>query len=169
MNKNGVNLMNEVRVQVDLLVDTLTKKKQLLTEIRKYTVDQKALLAIEDFDLRAFNNIMSNKQVRIDMLAKLDDGFEVAFERVRNVLSTQPDIYREAILSMKSLIKEVSDLGIDIQVQEERNRINFESKSKGLKSEVKSFRTHKSAMKKYQNTYNSQKKAGEPHFFDSKK
>lgn len=161
--------MNDVRVQVDLLVDTLTKKKQLLTEIRKYTDDQKALLAVEDFDLRAFNNIMSNKQVRIDLLGQLDDGFEATFERVRNVLSTQPDIYRDSILAMKSLIKEVNDIGIEIQVQEERNRSNFDTKSKGLKSEVKSLRTHKSAMKKYQSTYNSQKKADAPHFFDSKK
>ena len=161
--------MSEVRVQVDLLVDTLTKKKQLLTEIRKYTIDQKAILSIEDFDLRAFNNIMSNKQVRIELLSKLDAGFEATFERVRNVLSTQPDIYRESILAMKTLIKEVNDIGIEIQVQEERNRSNFDAKSKGLKSEVKSLRTHKSAMKKYQNTYNSQRKADAPHFFDSKK
>ena len=154
---------------MDLLVDTLAKKKQLLTDIKKYTDDQKGILSKEDFDLRAFNNIMSNKQVRIELLSKLDDGFGVTFERVRHVLSTQPDIYKESILTMKRLIKEVNDLGVDIQVQEERNRTNFNSKTKGMKTEVKKLRTHKTAMKKYQNTYNAQKKADAPHFFDSKK
>lgn len=154
---------------MELLVDTLNKKKQLLTEILKYTNDQKGLLAVEDFDLRGFKNIMSNKQVRIDLLNQLDDGFQATFERVRHVLSQHPDIYRDAIASMKTLIKEVNDLGIAIQVQEERNKRNFEAKSTGMKSEVKSFRAHKSAMKKYQSSYNNQQKADAPHFFDSKK
>ena len=161
--------MNEVGIQVNLLLDTLNRKRQLLREIKKYTEDQKVLLSKEDFDMKAFKNVMKNKQVRIDLLAKLDDGFQSTFERVKNVLISQPTIYKDEILEMKNLIKEVSDLGIDVQVQEERNKINFEVKSKGVKSEVKSFRSHKTAMKKYQNSYNSQNKADAPKFFDSKK
>jgi len=161
--------MSDVRVQVVIMVDTLRKKKQLLVEIKKYTDEQKGLLACEIFDAIAFKNLMNNKQIRIDLLGKLDAGFESTFERVKHVLMTQPDIYGSEIAQMKSLIKEVNDLGIDIQVQEERNKTNFGAKAKGMKTEVKSFRNHKTAMKKYQNTYNSQKKADAPHFFDSKK
>lgn len=161
--------MSEIRIQVDLLVDTLSKKKTLLSEILKLTNDQKVLLTEEELNMKAFNNIMSNKQVRIDLLAQLDDGFQSSFERVQPVLTTQPDIYKEAIAAMKELIKEVTDLGIEIQVQEERNRRNFHTKAQGLKSEVKKFRTHKTAMKKYQNVYSNKSAADAPHFFDSKK
>ena len=107
--------------------------------------------------------------MRIDLLGKLDEGFQSTFDRVRHVLTGQPDLYREAIAKMQELIKEVNDLGIDVQAQEERNRLSFEAKTKGVKTEVKSFRDHKSAMQKYQNNYISQKKADGPQFFDSKK
>ncbi len=161
--------MGEINTQVMLLVDTLKKKKQILEELKKYTDTQKELLLKEDLDTKAFNNIMRNKQVRIDLLNKIDDGFQVTFERVKNILTTQPDIYKDAIVSMKGLIKEVSDLGVEIQVQEERNRLNFEAKSSKSKAEVKKFRNHRTVMKKYRNTYLHQNKVDGPHFFDSKK
>lgn len=161
--------MSEVGIQVGLLIDTLLRKKELLIEIKQYTENQKVILSKEAFDMKAFNVVMRNKQMRIDLLQKLDTGFESTFERVKNNLTTQSDIYKEDIIKMKALITEVNDLGIDIQVQEERNRTNFKAKSKNVKTEVKTFRTHKNVMKKYQDTYNSQKKADAPHFFDSKK
>lgn len=161
--------MSDVGTNVKILVDTLNKKKQLLEEIKAYTMEQANILKVEDFDIRAFNNIMSNKQVRIELLMKIDDGFEVTFGRVKNILATQPDVFREAIVEMKRLITEVNDLGIDIQVQEQRNKTTFDLRTSTVKTEVKSFRNHKSAMAQYQNNYNKLKKADEPHFFDSKK
>ena len=161
--------MSDVGANVQVLVDTLYKKKQLLEEIKTYTEQQANILKKEELDIRAFNNIMSNKQVRIELLIKIDDGFESTFSRVKNHLVTQPDVYRDAIRVMKELITEVNDLGVDIQVQEQRNKTNFDMKTNMVKSEVKTFRNHKSAMAQYQNNYNKLKKADEPHFFDSKK
>ena len=161
--------MSEVSINVTLLLDTLKKKEQLLSEIEKYTMEQAKLLAQPELDLRAFNNLMSNKQVRIELLNKIDDGFKVTFDRVKHVLTAQPDLYREAIIEMKRLIQVVNDLGINIRVQEQRNKQNFEAKSKNVKGEVKTYRNHKAAVAKYQNNYAKMKKADEPHFFDSKK
>lgn len=161
--------MSDIIIQIDLMVDALNKKKQMLQEILRYTNDQAELLKAESLDMRSFNNIMKNKQVRIDKLIQIDQGFESLFERIKTTLTSQPDIYRDAVKEMQQLIKETSDLGIEIQVQEERNKVQFDVKSKNTKSEVKAFRTHKSAMNKYQNNYNKQKKADQPHFFDSKK
>lgn len=161
--------MSDIIIQIDLMVDALNKKKQMLQEILRYTNDQAELLKAESLDMRSFNNIMKNKQVRIDKLIQIDQGFESLFERIKTTLTSQPDIYRDAVKEMQQLIKETSDLGIEIQVQEERNKVQFDVKSKTTKNEVKAFRTHKSAMNKYQNNYNKQKKADQPHFFDSKK
>lgn len=161
--------MSDIIVQIDLMVESLEKKKLFLEEILRYTKEQATLLTKEELDLRSFNNIMKNKQVRIDKLIQLDQGFESLFERIRTTITNQPDIYKEAIQQMQSLIKETTDLGVEIQVQEERNKIQFDAKSKNVKGEVKAFRHHKSAMKKYQNNYNKQQKADSPHFFDSKK
>ncbi len=161
--------MSDIIVQIDLMVESLTKKKQLLSEILNYTKDQTALLAKEELDLRSFNNIMKNKQVRIEKLLQIDQGFESIYERIKVPISSQPEIYKDAILKMKQLIKETADMGIDVQVQEQRNKVQFDSKSQNVKGEVKAFRNHKSAMNTYQNNYNKQQKADQPHFFDSKK
>lgn len=161
--------MSDVRIQVDLLIETLRKKKKLLEEIHTYTEEQRQVLNKDSFNPQEFQNIMTNKQVRIDLLSGLDDGFEATFERVKSTLSHQPVIYNEEIRQMQALIQEVNDIGIEIQVQEERNRRNFEAKIGGVRSEAKSFRSHKTAMKQYRTTYNQKQKPEGPHFFDSKK
>lgn len=161
--------MSDMVIQMDLMIESLKKKKRLLEEIDGYTKKQADLLSQADLDLKSFNNIMKNKQVRIDKLIQLDEGFAALYERIKTTLKNQPEIYKEAVLTMQQLIKDTTDLGVKIQVQEERNKVNFEQKSKGYKGEVKAFRNHKNAMAKYQKSYNTQQKADDPHFFDSKK
>lgn len=161
--------MSDIIIQIDLMIESLEKKKLFLEDILRYTKEQTELLKAEELDLRSFNNIMKNKQVRIDKLLQIDQGFESLYGRIKATLTAQPDIYREAIKKMQQLIKETTDLGVAVQVQEERNKVQFDVKSKNVKGEVKAFRTHKSAMSKYQNNYNKQQKADQPHFFDSKK
>lgn len=161
--------MSDINIQVDILVEALLKKKRLLEEILDYSKEQEKILNQEELDLRSFNNIMKNKQVRIDNLMKIDDGFEGIFDRIKTVLTSQPDLYREAIKKMQVLITEINDLGIDIKVKEMRNKQKFDMKSQNMKGEVKLFRAHKSAMTGYQNNYIKQQKADAPHFFDSKK
>lgn len=161
--------MADVKVQVNLLLDTLSRKQLLLEEILGYTKDQTVILDKEDMDLKGFNNLMQNKQVRIDQLVQIDNGFEQSFARIKSTLSTQPELYREDILLMKERITSINDLGVNIQVTEMRNKTKFDLKSQNIKNEAKSFRTHKSAVSNYQNNYNKSNKTDQPHFFDSKK
>ena len=161
--------MGDMHVQVDILLDALERKKALLEEILEFTKEQSDLLAKEDLNTSSFNNIMSNKQVRIDKLIQIDEGFESAFDRIKSTLKSQPSLYKEAIGKMKQHITDVSDLGVEIQVTEMRNKQRFDLKSQNIKGDVKNFRNQKSAVSSYHNNYNKQKKADQPHFFDSKK
>lgn len=161
--------MSEVLVQIELLVEALMKKKVLMERILSDTKEQGKYLSNKDLDLRSFKNIMANKQVRIESLLRIDGGFESLYQRVKLPLTSQPDIYREPIGRMQDLIRETTNLGIEIQVQEERNKVQLEIKSRGVKGEAKVLRTHKSAMNSYNNNYSKQKKMDGPHFFDSKK
>lgn len=161
--------MSEIVIQIDMMIESLEKKRELLKFILKYTKEQAEILSKEEMDLRSFNNIMKNKQIHIDKLIQLDQGFESLFGRIKTAISSQTEIYRESIVQMQKLIKETTDLGIEVQVQEERNKVQFDMKSKGVKGEVKAYRSHKSAMSTYQNNYIKSKKADQPHFFDSKK
>lgn len=157
--------MSDVQLQIEILVESLENKRRILEEILVYTKEQAVLLSKETLDLRSFNNIMKNKQIRIEKLLQIDEGFEQLFQRVRGPLNSQSELYKDLILKMKELIKFTTDLGVSIQVQEERNKQQFNRKSSATKSEAKTLRSHKSVM----NKYNNQKQVGKPHFFDSKK
>lgn len=161
--------MQDIGLQIKLLLDTLEKKKELLEALLVYTDQQALLLRQPELDMEAFNQIMSNKKKQIDMITTLDDGFQTSFDRIKNTLLNQPMLFKASINKMQTLIKEVNDIGIGVQVQEERNRISFEAKTGMKKAEVKSFQSHKKAMEKYKNVSNAKKKAEVPRFFDSKK
>ncbi len=162
--------MNDVTTTLDILITGLKKKKKNLLEIIDYTKQQDALLKDkEHLDLRRFNNIIKNKQFRIDAILQVDQGFEPTYERIRHYLERSPELYRNQINQMQQLIKEIGALNVEIRVQEERNNERFKVVSKGMRDEVKSFRTNKKAVTNYYKTYNKQQASIRDSFFDSKK
>lgn len=161
--------MNDVITLLNILTDGLEKKKSKLTEIYDYTKNQDLLLQTEPFDMKGFNNIIKNKQFRIDTVIQIDEGFQPTYERVSGFLEKNPEIYRDYIELMKTLIKEIGELGIQIQVLEEKNYNRFKVISKLMKEEVKTFRTNKKAVTNYYDTYNKQQGTVRDNFFDSKK
>jgi len=161
--------MNDVITTLTLLTEGLEKKKVKLAEIYDYTLAQDELLKADEFDLKSFNNIIKNKQFRIDTVVQIDEGFQPTYERVRTFLEKNPDIYREYIEAMKRSIKEIGELSIQIQVLEEKNYNRFKVVSSLMKDEVKTFRTNKKAVTNYYETYNKQQGSVRDNFFDSKK
>lgn len=161
--------MNEVKIQLQLLIEVLDKKELFLRELLSYTKQQEDLLLEEDFNLTAFNNIMQNKQVRIDKVIEIDEGFQATYNRVGAVLVQQPALYKEEILAMKTKIKAITDLSIEIQVTEEKNKAAFAARVGGMKNQVKNFRNHKQVNTQYQSNMQNQKVGDTSHFFDSKK
>ena len=155
--------------EVKTLLEVLVKKKVLMMELKKYTDDQKLALEKAQPDYKALTNIMKNKQIRIDILNKLDGEVVADFEKAKAYLKNEPETYKAAIEDIKNLNEDIQKLGQDVRQQDNDNRQIIATKAGHVKSEVKSFRQHKTAMKKYQNSYNNQQKADSPHFFDSKK
>ncbi len=161
--------MSDVITTINVLIDGLKKKKKSLFEIYEYTLAQEKLLKEEDFDMKTFNNIMKNKQFRIDTVKQIDDGFRPGYERVRVHLEKNPELYREYIKEMQDLIKEIGDLNISIQVLEEKNHTRFKVVTAGKKNEVKSFRKNKKTVTGYYNNYNKQQESVRQNLYDSKK
>lgn len=161
--------MYNVKINLQILIESLVKKIGYMQEINQYTKEQERLLKEEEVNYKQFNNIMQNKQVRIDKIVELDDGFEPAYERVRGALNTQPKLYKEEISKMKELIKEISDLGVEIQVLERRNKMQFDTKTISSKNKVKTYRRNKTAVTNYYDSIKKQNKDDNSYFFDSKK
>lgn len=161
--------MSEVITTLTLLIEGLDKKKKALQEIVEYTKAQEKLLKEDELNMKTFNNIMKNKQYRIDKVKKIDEGFQPSYERIRVKLEKNPELYREYINAMKERIKVIGDLNVSVQVLEEQNHVKFLAKSKGIKNEVKTFRTSKKAVAGYYNNFTKQQEAGRKNFYDAKK
>ncbi len=161
--------MGDVIATLTLLIDGLDKKRKSLEEISEYTKAQEKILKSDDFDLKTFNNIMKNKQFRIDTIKQIDEGFQPTYERIRSYIEKTPELYRELINIMQEKIKLIGDLNISIQVLEEQNYNKFKAISGTLKNEVKAFRTNKKTVTNYYSNYNKQQESVRKNLYDSKK
>lgn len=161
--------MSNVTTQLDILIDALTKKINYLEDILSYTNEQSVLLDREELDLKAFNNIMNNKQIWIDKIVEIDDGFQEMFDNIKGYLNNNPELYKNQIKLMKEYILKIGEMGVEIRVLESKNKTKFQLITNGKKSKVKEYRNNKNVVSNYHSNINNQNNATQSHFFDSKK
>ena len=112
---------------LQMMIDSLNKKKDILTRIVALNDEQDAILSTTILDDAAFDSNMKAKGDCIDGLDRLDEGFQALFNRVRDEINNNKAMYTEEIAVMKKLITEVTELGAKIEVQEARNKVKVEA------------------------------------------
>ncbi len=156
--------MEDVLVTIEILIKSLEQKKKMLLELKDYTKLQSEILLKEPMDYAKFNNIIENKQARIDGIIDIDSGFIPTYERISSRLKNNKSLYNEEIRAMKKLISEINDVQIAINVGEERNKKMFNEKVALMKTGAKTYRNRNDALKKYKG---SDKGTSRSSFFDS--
>ncbi len=107
---------------ISTLRDSLQKKDKILDEILRISNYQKELLEVTPLDYEKFDNYVNDKDVCIENLNKLDEGFEILYQRVGDELKENREVYAQEILQMKQLISSITEKSVSIQTLEERNR-----------------------------------------------
>jgi len=107
---------------ITVLRDSLIKKVAVLEEIEHLDRLQNEVLSKEPFDYEAFDRLFTDKDVCMDKIAKLDEGFELVYKRVESELKDNRDTYSDIIKEMQNLISRITELGTSITAAEERNR-----------------------------------------------
>lgn len=152
---------------LQMMIDSLGKKKSILKKIKQLNVEQDEILSASDFDEDGFQNNMETKGNCIDELNALDEGFQSLYNRVREELEERRDNYKSEILEMKQLIKDVTEMGATIQAQESRNRIKVEAKFRQIRRDTQTARRSATMANTYYQNMN--KLSTEPQFMDKKK
>lgn len=151
---------------LQMMIDSLNKKKKILTRIVELNEEQDAILSEPVLDDEVFDSNMKAKGDCIDGLDKLDEGFQSLFNRVRDELEVNKAMYTAEIASMKKLITEVTELGTKIEVQEARNKVKVEAMFRRERQEHKEAKRSASMAKSY---YQSMSRVSdEPQFMDTK-
>ncbi|NBH82562.1 hypothetical protein D7X88_06565 [bacterium C-53] len=104
-----------------ILLDSLRKKDEILRKLLQKTQEQTVILTEKEIDADAFEKSISEKDMLISQLTKLDEGFESVYARVRAELDESRADYAEEIREMQSLISSVTDKSVSIRAIEERN------------------------------------------------
>lgn len=118
--------MNQTGTYVNIMRESLERKRKYLTEILKLTNEQSVIAAAEKFDEERFSEIVEKKDVLIDNINEIDKGFSSVYDRVRIEIQQNPSAYRDKLLAIQELIRACVDLGVQIEAVEERNRATME-------------------------------------------
>ena len=161
--------MAREEVYVNMMVDTLERKKNILETILHQTREQETLLKDEEMDIDVFQQIIDAKGKEIEELNQMDEGFDALFRHVEKEINENRENYRSQIQKMQHLIREVSELGIQIQALEHQNSGHFKIYLANQKKTVRNFYTNnRTAANYYQNMANAHK-PGQSYFFNEKK
>ncbi len=153
---------------VDIMLQSLKKKLQVLEEIKRLNVLQKELLEDEKADADEFDKTVEDKSKLIEQLEQLDSGFDKLFERVREELQEHKEDYKPQIAGMQEAIRKITDLSMELQAQEAKNKDLMTRKFVSVRQKAKIVRTNtKAASQYYQNMM--QLNHVDPQFLDNKK
>lgn len=129
--------MADTTLYVDILRDSLVRKKGYLSEVLELTVSQGKLAKADGFDETTFEELMDRKEVLIGNINEIDKGFTSVYDRVRTELLENKENYRDVLVEIQKLIRECVDIGMKIEAEEERNRHSleqaFSTKFKGIR------------------------------------
>ena len=106
---------------IAVLIQSLEKKKEILDKIIAKNKEQKILFTDEGSDPDRLEENMQEKSGLVDQLNELDEGFQQIYNRVKSVLQSDKESYKEEIRTMQKLITEVTEMSTTIQTQEKRN------------------------------------------------
>lgn len=159
---------NAKQTYIQLLVDTLVKKHEVLSELMQITEKQQSIINNDSFDEDEFLKTISLKEEQINSLSELDRGFELIYDRSREELNENRKEYASQITSLKELVTAVTDLSVKLQALEKRNRTKLEVLLTNKRKNIKNSRLSNETVTSYYKNMSS-KPETQSYFYDKKK
>lgn len=152
---------------IDIMIQSLQKKEQILSKIIKLNDEQKMALEDENIGPDKFDETVEDKAKLIEQLELLDTGFEKLFENVKEELNNNKEKYATKIRKIQSLIRNITDKSVEIQAGEARNKTLMEAKFSRIKGQARQVRMGENAASKYYKMM-SNVNLVDPQFMDDK-
>lgn len=153
---------------IEILTDSLRKKITVLKKIEEANKKQRLILQSEDATPDDLEDSLEEKDHLIDELNSLDNGFEETFKHVSEELQTNKEKHKAEIKTMQDLIREITDLSVELQREEKENKDLADKRFANVREKARRVRASKAAVNKY---YRSTGRVDydTPQFFDNKK
>lgn len=154
--------------ELQLMNETLEKKKRILSSILEKSEKQRNLTLAENFDAEEFDRLVDEKSELLKKMEEIDQGFDAVYQRVKGELQQDAEGHRDEIRRLQTLIRETMDIGAQICTCENRTKDSMQNALASSRKELAKRRiSSKSVMDYYKS--NSQMAYTEPYFMDQKK
>jgi hypothetical protein len=160
-NKNNTNY-------IEILKNSLLKKKAVLDKISEQNKMQADIAKAEKFDYDAFGRTLDEKDKLIAEINTLDDGFQSVYDRVKEELTLHKETYAVEITELKQLVTAITDKSMDVEAEEKRNRELIMNRKITIKKEIGMARTTNRTAANYYKTM-SKLNVVDAQFLDAKK
>ena len=107
---------------LQILSESLDAKINVLEDIQKYNLVQEKAFKEQKADIDSFDAAIEEKDALIERMIKLDDGFELLYERVAKQLEGNRELYKDQIRALQVKISKITELSVAIQAQEATNK-----------------------------------------------
>ncbi len=153
---------------INIMRDSLQKKIIVLDKIMSINRKQAEIIKDIKTNMAEYEKTLDEKQLLIDELNLLDNGFQALYTRVDEEISVHKNEYAEEIKEMQKCIALITDKSVEIREVEEKNRQIISQQFSLFKQEVKKFKQNKRAAGQY---YDTMQKTNyiSPQFLDQKK
>lgn len=160
--------MEQVSDYLKVLEESLSRKLTVLQALLEASNRQGVLAEEETFDLDAFEGTMDQKEELLSQLEKLDEGFDSVFRKIETEVKENKELYKEEVQTLQQLIRQCTDVSVEIQATEARNKAKLSVKFADQQKELRQVKTsNKVAATYYKSMTNTQNT--DSYYMDQKK
>lgn len=135
-----------------VLSESLDLKIDVLKSIQRFNDVQAKAFQEDEADMESFDDAIEEKGRLIERLEELDNGFEVLYGNISELLKRDKEKYSDQIREIQGKITEITELSVSIQAAEARNKKLVEEYFSKQRSSIKSSRLgSKAAFDYYKN------------------
>ena len=151
-----------------MLGESLDKKIAILERIMQIDQNELELLKKEQFDMDGFDKSVDEKLKLMGQIDKLDEGFEMVYDRIRTQMLERKAEYAVQIKHLQQQISRITEMNVSIQALESRIKLAMDSFAKRENTTMNQRRNSGKAAQSY---FNNMRKLNvvDSHFMDSKK
>ena len=154
---------------INILIDTLRKKEEILKNLLAKTEGQAELLEADEFEPDAFDALMDEKDALLGDLKNLDDGFLDLYSRVGAELKNNTDAYTDQVKTAQELVRRQMELSTELTSAEERNKAKLSIRLSQGRQKIKDFKVGAKTAAAYYKNMSGKHQDGDSYFFNREK
>lgn len=163
-----MDFKNQKETYLAVLIASLEKKIELLDQLIALSKEQELLIINDSINEERFNQILDEKDIKINRILELDEGFDKIYQNLKEELAVNMNNYKDEIQKLKDRITTVTNKGVQLQVIEKQSKSKMEFYFHAERKKIKEFRlSNQTASSYYKNMTDHYEQ--QSYFYDKKK